>query len=93
MVAFDERRKGAGEQYFCAYASRRDCYNYVHSHEEIFARYGAGLFSETDKALGLCMVQRMPDALSDALGNQVFMARFANRKDLQPFFEFICERG
>ena len=92
MVAFDERRKGAGEQYFCAYASRRDCYQYVHSHEEIFARYGSGAFSAADPALGICMCQRMPDALSDALGNQVYMARFANRKDMQPFFDFVCEK-
>ena len=90
MVAFDERRKEAGEQYFCAYASRRDCYSYVHSHEEVFARYGS--FSAEDPALGICMCQRMPDALSDALGNQVYVARFASRKDIQPFFDFVCER-
>ena len=90
MVAFDERRKDAGEQYFCAYASRRDCYSYVHSHEEVFARYGS--FLAEDPALGICMCQRMPDALSDALGNQVYVARFASRKDIQPFFDFVCER-
>ena len=92
MVAFDERRKGAGEQYFCAYASRRDCYGYVHSHDEVLARYGSGAY-DSDPALGLCMVQRMPDALSDALGNQVYIARFASRKDIQPFFDFVCKRG
>ncbi|MBO7643956.1 MAG: hypothetical protein J6S62_03210 [Bacteroidales bacterium] len=82
MVAFDERRKGAGEQYFCAYASRRDCYRYARSHEEVFARYGNAI----------CMCQRMPDALSDALGNQVYIARFATRKEIQPFFDFVCEK-
>ena len=92
MVAFDERRKDAGEQYFCAYASRRDCYTYVHSHEDIFAKYGPGIFSATDPNLGICMCQRMPDALSDALGNQVYMARFSNKKDIQPFFDFVCSR-
>ena len=92
MVAFDERRKGEGEQYFCAYASRRDCYRYVHSHEEVFARYGSGAFSASDQNLGICMCQRMPDALSDALGNQVYMARFSSRKDIQPFFDFVCEK-
>ena len=93
MVAFDERRKGSGKQYFCAYASRRDCYRYVHSHEEVFARYGSGAFSASDPALGICMCQRMPDALSDALGNQVYMARFSSRKDIQPFFDFVCEKA
>ena len=93
MVAFDERRKGSGKQYFCAYASRRDCYRYVHSHEEVFSRYGSGAFSASDPALGICMCQRMPDALSDALGNQVYMARFSSRKDIQPFFDFVCEKA
>ena len=92
MVAFDERRKGAGEQYWCAYASRRDCYTYAHSHDEILARYGAGAWSSADPALGVCMCRRMPDALSDALGNQVYMARFSSRKDIQPFFDFVCEK-
>ena len=93
MVAFDGRRKPAGEQYFCAYASRRDCYSYRHSHEEIFAKYGAGVYSAADPALGICMCQRMPDALSDALGNQVYIARFTSRKDIQPFFDFVCEKA
>ena len=83
MVAFDERRKPAGEQYFCAYASRRDCYEYKRSHEEVFARYGASI----------CMCQRMPDALSDALGNQVYVARVNSRKEIQPYFDFVCEKA
>ncbi len=82
MVAFDERRKPAGEQYFCAYASRRDCYNYKRTYDEIFARYGSSI----------CMCRRMPDALADALGNQVFVARFSTRKEIQPFFDFVCEK-
>ena len=82
MVAFDERRKGAGEQFFCAYASRRDGQNYKRSHQEILARYGADI----------CMCTRMPDALADALGNQVYMTRFKTRKEIQPFFDFVCEK-
>ena len=92
MVAFDERRKGSGEQYFCAYASRRDCHRYVRSHDEVLARYGSGAFA-ADPVLGICMCQRMPDALSDALGNQVYIARFTSRKDIQPFFDFVCEKA
>ncbi|MBR4826983.1 MAG: hypothetical protein IKZ91_03770 [Bacteroidales bacterium] len=94
MVAFDERRKGAGEQYFCAYASRRDCHHYVHSHDEIIARYGAGLYAGPERPdLGICMNQRMPDALSDALGNIVYIARFSTRKEIQPFFDFVCQKA
>lgn len=82
MVAFDERRKGEGEQYYCAYASRRDHHSYVHTHEEVMAKYGNAI----------CMYERMPDALSDALGNQVYMARFDAKKEINEFFDFVCKR-
>ena len=83
MVAFDERRKGEGEQFYCAYSSRRDGLGYVHSHEEIQARYGADL----------CMCERVPDALADDLGNFAYIARFRNKKDIEPFFRFITQRA
>ena len=82
MVAFDERRKGFGEQYYCAYASRRDSHRYKRSHQEVLSRYGSDL----------CMCDRMPDALSDALGNQVYIARFNSKADIDPFFRFVCEQ-
>ena len=82
MVAFDQARKPQGEQFFCAYASRRDGIRYRHSHDEILQRYGS--------ALSRC--ERVPDALSDDLGNQAYIARFPAQKDLQPFFDFVTER-
>ncbi len=83
MVAFDERHKDAGEQYWCAYASRRDSHRYVHSHDEVLARWGSVI----------CMCTRMPDALSDALGNQVYIARLSSKKEIEPFFKFVCEQA
>ena len=82
MVAFDARRKGEGEQYYCAYAGRRDCYAYRHSHQEILDRYGADL----------CMTERVPAALSDDLCDMAYIARFKEKKDLDRFFAFVCER-
>ena len=79
MVAFDEARKPQGEQQFCAYASRRDGKQYRHSHEEILQRYGA--------ALSMC--ERVPDALSDDLGNFCYIARLPQKADIQPFFDFV----
>ena len=93
MVAFGENRKSSGEQYYCAYASRRDCYTYAHSHGDILSRYGAGAWSPADPALGICMCSRVPDALSDDLGNQAYMARFSSRKDIQAFFDYVCEKA
>lgn len=83
MVAFGQRRKDEGEQFYCAYASRRDGCSYVHTHQDILARYGNDI----------CMCERVPDALSDDLGNQAYIARFAARKDIEPFFNFVCERA
>lgn len=82
MVAFDERRKPLGDDAFCAYASRRDCFTYVRSWEEIQARYGDVL----------CFTGRMPDALAGALGNQVFMARLSTLKEVEAFFEFVTKK-
>ena len=82
MVAFGERHKDQGEQYFCAYASRRDSCNYKHSHGEILDRYNGSIV----------MCDRMPAALSGALGDQVFMARFKEKKEIDTFFRYVCER-
>ena len=82
MVAFNERRKGESEQYYCAYAGRRDCYRYRHSHEELMARYGADI----------CMAERVPQALSDDLCDMAYIARFKERRDVERFFAYVCER-
>jgi len=82
MVAFDERRKGQGGQYYCAYASRRDGMAYVHSHQEIMEKYRADF----------CFQGRVPDALADDLGNQCYIVRFPDKKAIEPFFRFVTER-
>ena len=81
MVAFDECRTGQGEQYYCAYAGRRDGKSHKHSHEDILAVYGASLV----------MCERMPDALSSALGNMVYMARLDKKAEVEAFFRFVTE--
>ena len=81
MVAFNQRRKGEGEQYYCAYAGRRDGKAYKHSHQDIWDRYGSAI----------CMAERVPDALSDDLGNMAYLARFKDKKDIQAFFKFVTE--
>ena len=82
MVVFDEARKPQGEQYYCAYAGRRDCYTYKHSHQEIMSAYGAAI----------CMAERVPAALSDDLCDMAYIARFKDKKDLDRFFAFVCEK-
>ena len=82
MVVYDEARKSQGEQYFCAYAGRRDCYAYKHGHDEIMARYGSDI----------CMAERVPKALSDDLCDMAYIARLKDKKDIDRFFAFVCER-
>lgn len=81
MVAFDEARKGQGEQNYCAYAGRRDGKTYLHSHEEILQRYGSAL----------CMCERVPGALSDDLGNLAYIVKLPSEEDIEPFFNFVTE--
>jgi len=82
MVVYDEARKPQGEQYYCAYAARRDRYQYKHSHEDIMSRY----------RLDICMAERVPAALSDDLCDMAYIARFKDKKEIDAFFAFVCER-
>ena len=79
MVAFDERRKPDGEPYYCAYVGRRDSRAYKHTHQEVLERYGS--------VMSMC--ERMPAALADALGDQVYIVRFKEKKDIDAFFTFV----
>ena len=76
MVAYDRTDIPAGEHAFCAFVGRRDGRSYFYSHEELIARYDRNLR----------MVERMPDALSDAMGNQVYIATFSTKEGLDEFF-------
>jgi hypothetical protein len=81
MLAFNERHTNEGEQFFCAYAGRRDIHNYAHTHEDVLNRY-SGYFKK---------VERVPYALSSALCDQCYIANFSTREQMQEFFDFILE--
>ena len=83
MVCFDERRvEPGGADAFCVYASRRDAHRYAHSHEEVLAHWGSRVVS----------CGRVPDALSDDLGNWHYTARFETRDDVDEFVAYVHER-
>jgi len=81
MVAFGERRKDFGEQYYCAYVGRRDCHTYRHSHAEVLEKYGNAL----------CMCERMSPALADDLGDQAYIVRLPGKGDVEQFFKYMTE--
>ena len=70
MIAFDRSTKPQGEHYFCAFAGRRDGKPFQLSHEELAAKYAAQMR----------MMERIPDALSGAMGNQMYLAASPPRR-------------
>ena len=76
MIAFDRSTKPLGEHYFCAFAGRRDGKPFALSHEELCWKY-------SDK---LRMVERIPDALSGAMGNQMYLATFPTEEAMNAFY-------
>ena len=76
IIAFNENRQDMSMQkYYCACASRRDFANYEHSDQEVL-----------DKHYGkICNYGRYPDALSSAMGNRFFMAKFDTIEEVEEF--------
>ena len=79
MVTCDKRFKADGDQYYCAYASRRFNHNYSHTHHEVLAKYGGSVV----------MCDNMPSILSGALGDYFYIARFNRKQDIDEFFEYV----
>ncbi len=82
MVAFGESRTQQGSQQYCAFASRRDIYQYVHSHDEVLGRYG-------DR---MVMCERMPELFSAAMGQQMYTVRLESLEEVNNFVNFVHEK-
>ncbi len=82
MVAFGESRTQQGSQQYCAFASRRDLYRYVHTHEEILNRYGGRIV----------MCERMPELFSAAMGQQMYTVRLESLEEVKEFVTFVHEK-
>jgi hypothetical protein len=82
MVAWDERLFPAAEvEHFCAYAGRRDEYNYVHSHEEIMEKYGSRIVT----------CERMPALMWDQMGNMNYTAILDSEEETREYIHFVQE--
>ena len=79
MIAFDHSTIPAGKDCFCAYAGRRDGKDFALSHEEILEKYNGCLK----------MVDRIPDVLSGAMGNQMYVATFPSRTKMDAFYNDV----
>ncbi len=85
MVAFDYSTKPVGNHHFCAFYGRRDGRHYKLDDYEVMLKYGS------------CMKMwgRIPNALSGAMANQMYVANFDSVEDMYRFYEDIsaCYEG
>ncbi len=81
MIAFDKSTMPVGDHAFCAFAGRRDGKPFKYSHEEIMEMYGHQMK----------MVERIPDVLSGAMGNMMYVANFPTKKEMDNFYKDIVK--
>lgn len=81
MIAFNRSTLPDGKHAFCAYAGRRDGKNFVLSHEDIMEKYGSNMK----------MMDRIPDVLAGAMGNQMYVANFDTKEEMDAFYKDMLE--
>ena len=83
MIAFDKSTVEIGEETYCAFAGLRDSIDYVMKHEDRMEKYGEAMR----------MVTRIPDALSGAMGNQMYVATFKTKKEMDTFYKDLLKEN
>ena len=84
MVAYDSIRTREGaEKYYCVSVGLRDGRSYVHTWEDIHREYADRIVLE----------QRLPDVLAIAMGDTLYLARFAEKEELDGFIRFLTEEN
>ena len=78
MIVKDYTDLPQGQHYYCGFGSRRFGRDFIYSHEEIMAKYGHVI----------CMEGPVPEALSGAMGNYMYLGRFNEEAEM---FDFIRE--
>lgn len=81
MIAFDRSTMLVGKHSYCAFAGRRDGKDFVMSHWDIMEKYGENMK----------MVERIPDVLSGAMGNQMYVATFDTQEEMDAFYNDILK--
>lgn len=76
MIAFDKNTKPVGNHHYCGFYGRRDGNLYAMNDYNVMNKY----------ASQMRMWGRVPEALSDAMANQMYVANFDRYEDMQAFF-------
>lgn len=79
MICYDSSLLPQDDHAFCAYAGRRDGKNFVMDHNAIMEKYGSNMK----------MVDRIPDVLAGAMGNQMYVARFHTKEEMDAFYNDV----
>ena len=81
MIAFDESKKSLGKRHYCTFMGRRDGVAYKMDHNAVMAKYGH------------CMKMhgRIPEALSGAMANQMYVANFDNEDAMWQYYRDLLE--
>ena len=84
MITFDERRMPEHpDQQYCIYFGQRDRFRYLHSKEDILAKYGSRIK----------MCERMPDVMSGAMGNQMYTALQPTKEEMDEFIQYVGKKA
>ncbi len=81
VMAYGSSRVTVGERFYCAFAGRRDGKSFVLDEGEITAKYGSAI-----KA-----VSRIPDVLSGAMGNRMYIAAFKTKREMDDFYREVLQ--
>lgn len=80
MIAFDRSTLSEyHEKYYCIYVGRRDCNSHKNNHNDILSRYRANI----------TMSDRMPAVLAQAMGDQMYIAKFREKADMDEFLQYV----
>ncbi len=79
MAMYNEGMYDTDRPYHTTYVGKRDKFNYKNNVASIFTRYGQNI----------CIHDRMPDLLAEAMGNEFYVARFKTVKEVKEFANFV----
>lgn len=80
MIAFDRCTLSEyADKFYCIYVGRRDCNPHKNAHNEILSRYRANI----------TMSDRMPAVLAQGMGDQMYIAKFSEKDQMEAFLQYV----
>lgn len=79
VMAYDSTLLKGGDKYYCAFAGRREGKDFVYGEQDIIDKFGASVK----------LIERVPRALSGAMGNLMFVANFKTKEQMDEFYNEV----